>query len=159
MVFEMSGCAAKSSSAPGCSCVTDIRDKKCVDIDFNDANCADMAKCCVGVHNFGMHEKCAAAARKCRKLGSSWDPIAPMRPLNMEYIYTQTPGYATTGALVEKFGNLEDFLDARCILKNFACSLVIALVAKAVLSTEITIKQLLVLTFLISLIRCCVAKL
>lgn len=142
-----------------CDCVTDIRSKKCVDIDVDDASCADMAKCCVGAHNFGMHEKCQSAARKCRKLGSSWDPIAPMRPLNMEYIYTQTPGYATTGALVEKFGDFNEILDMKCILKNFACSLIIALIAKAVLSTEVTIKQLFILTFLISLIRCCIAKL
>lgn len=146
-----------------CGCATDFTHKNCVDIDFDDSRCTDVAKCCVGVHNFGKHEKCLNVARKCRKLGSSWDPIAPMRPLNFEYIYTQTPGYATTGSFVEHFGDfgsfLDELLDIHCIFKNFACSLIVALVAKGVLSSDITVKQILVLTFFISLIRCCITKL
>lgn len=146
-------------------CVTDHKRKQCVDIDFDDSHCECLAKSCVGVHNFGMHNKCTSAVRECRKLGNNWDPIAPLRPLNIDYLYTQGPGYATTGNFVEHFngGQLSDFLnelfDIGCVVKNFSCSLVIALVAKSVLGTKVTFTQLAFLTFVIALVKCCIAKL
>lgn len=148
----------------GC-CVADHKRKSCVDIDFDDSKCVDMAKCCVGIHNAGLHNKCMAKVRECRKLGNAWDPIGPMRPLPMEYIYTEKPGYATTGALVEGFdgGMISDLLnqlfDVNCVLKNALCSFIIALVAKAVLEQNVTMTRLLVLTLAISVVKCCAAKL
>lgn len=146
-------------------CVVDHKRKKCVDIGFDDSGCTDLAKCCVGVHNFGLHNKCTSAVRECRKLGNAWDPIAPLQPLPFDYMYTQSPGYATTGNFVEHFsgGPLVDFLnemfDLKCVVKNFSCSLVIALVAKSILGTKVTITQLVFLTFVIALVKCCLAKL
>lgn len=150
-------------SSEGC-CVIDHKRKKCVDIDYDDSHCANLAKCCVGIHNYGQHNKCLAKVRECRKLGNAWDPIGPMRPLPLEYIYTETPGYATTGALVEGFdgGMLNDLLDqifdVNCVMKNAVCSFVIALVAKAVFEQKITTTRLLVLTIAISIVKCCASK-
>lgn len=146
-------------------CVMDNKRKKCVDIDFDDSGCICQAKTCVGISNVGLHNKCTSATRKCRKLGNAWDPIAPLRPLPFDYLYTQSPGYATTGNFVEHFGNggIADFLnelfDLRCVLKNFSCSLIIALVAKSILQSDITIAKLMILTFSIALVRCCIARL
>ena len=117
------------------------------------------------MHNFGVHNKCTSAARACRKLGNAWDPIAPLQPLPFDYLYTQTPGYATTGNFVEHFNGgvigdfLTELLNVRCVLKNTACSLVIALVAKGVIGTKVTITQLAILTFTIALVKRCIAKL
>lgn len=146
-------------------CVVDHKRKKCVDIDFDDSHCVCQAKSCVGIHNFGMHNKCTSAVRECRKLGNAWDPIAPLRPLPFDYLYTQAPGYSTTGNFVEHFDGggavdfLNELLDFKCVVKNFACSLVIALVAKSVLGTKVSVTQLALLTFTISLVKCCIAKL
>jgi len=146
-------------------CVADHKRKKCVDIGFDDSHCENLAKCCVGIHNFGKHNKCLSAVRECRKLGNAWDPIAPLHPLPFDYLYTQAPGYATTGNFVENFngGGLTDFFnelfDVPCIVKNASCSLVIALVAKAIIGSKITVSQLVVLTLVIALVKCCIAKL
>jgi len=146
-------------------CVMDHQRKKCVDIDFDDSNCICQAKTCVGISNAGFHNKCLDATRKCRKLGNAWDPIAPLRPLAFDYLYTQAPGYATTGNFVEHFGNggIADFLnelfDINCIVKNFSCSLIIAIVAKSILGSDVTFVKLTFLTLAISLIRCCIGKL
>ena len=146
-------------------CVEDQRNKKCVDIGFDDSKCSDIAKCCVGIQNFGKHNKGLSAARKCRKLGNAWDPIAPLKPLPFDYLYTQAPGYATTGNFVEHFdggalGNLlTEIFDTRCVFKNASCSLVIALVAKGIIGSKVTIMQLVLLTFVIALVKCCIAKL
>lgn len=146
-------------------CLKDFRNKQCVDLDFDDSKCANLAKCCVNIHNFGLHNKCLSKVRECRKLGNSQDPIGPMRPLPFEYLYTQTPGYATTGTLVEGFGfdDIEDFLrnlfDFKCIAKNAVCSFVIALVAKAVFEQKVTLSRLLILTLAISVVKCCASKL
>lgn len=148
----------------GC-CVLDHKRKKCVDIDFDDSGCVNLAKCCVGIHDQGKHAKCTSKVRQCRKLGNSRDPIGPLRPLPMEYIYTETPGYATTGALVEGFdgGILQDLLeqlfDIDCVMKNALCSFVIALVAKAVFEQKVTMSRMVFLTIVISIVKCCAAKL
>ena len=145
-------------------CVIDHTRKKCVDLNRNDGHCADLAECCVGYHGSGAQGKCMSKLRECRRLGNSWDPIGPMRPLNANFIFTETPGYATNGVLVEGFGHselmmwLRELLDINCITKNALCSLVIALIAKAVLNQKVTIMQILVLTFLISVVKCCLAK-
>lgn len=147
-------------SGKGC-CVIDQKRKKCVDIGFDDSHCVDLAKCCVGIHNFGLHNKCLSKVRECRKLGNALDPIGPLKPLPMEYIYTETPGYSTTGSLVEGFdgGVLGDLFDINCIMKNAMCSFIIALVAKAVFEQNVTVTRLLVLTIVISVIKCCAARL
>lgn len=146
-------------------CIVDHRRKKCIDLDHDDTHCGKLAKCCVGIHNFGQHNKCLSAVRKCRQLGNAYDPIAPLKPLPVDYIYTQTPGYATTGDFVEHFDGgmitnlMNQILDVRCILKHTACSLIIAIVAKSILGTKVTFTRLATLTFLIALIKCCAAKL
>ena len=146
-------------------CVVDHKRKKCVDIGFDDSGCVCQAKSCVGISNVGLHNKCTSAARKCRKLGNAWDPIAPLHPLPFDYLYTQAPGYATTGNFVEHFngGGVADFLnelfDVGCVVKNFSCSLVIALVAKSIIGTKVSFSQLLFLTFTIALVKCCIARL
>jgi hypothetical protein len=142
-------------------CVVDHKRKKCVDIGFDDSHCTCLSKSCVGIHNFGLHNKCTSAVRKCRKLGNAWDPIAPLHPLPHDYLYTETPGYATTGNFIEHFdaGFLDELFDVQCVVKNSACSLVIALVAKAVLGTKVSVQQLVLLTLVISLVKCCIAKL
>lgn len=142
-------------------CAVDHTRKKCVDIGFDDSSCGCISETCVGVHNQGLHGKCTSAVRSCRKLGNSWDPIAPLHPLAGEYIYTQTPGYATTGNFVEHFdgGILDELFDVQCVVKNAACSLVIALVAKAILGTNVGVQQIVLLTLAISLVKCCLAKL
>lgn len=147
-------------------CVVDQKRKKCVDIDFDDSHCAEIAKCCVGIHNFGEHKRCMDRLRECRKLGNAWDPIAPLRPLPVEFLYTERPGYSTTGVLVENFNAasmLDQFFaalfDVECLVKNSVCSLVIALVAKAVLEQKISTTRLVVLTLAITLVKCCAAKL
>lgn len=146
-------------------CVTDNKNKQCVDIGFDDSHCADIAKCCVNIDNYGQHNKCLSAARKCRKLGNAFDPIGPLTPLPFDYLYTQAPGYATTGNFVEHFdgGALGDLLnelfDTKCVIKNASCSLIIALIAKAIIGTKVTIPQLVLLTLVIALVKCCIAKL
>ncbi len=142
-------------------CVVDQKRKKCVDIGFDDSACTDVSKCCVGISENGRHNKCLAKARECRKLGNAWDPIGPLKPLNFDYLYTQAPGYATTGSFVEHFdgGFLNQLFDVNCIAKNAACSFVIALIARVILGSQITIKKLIVLTILIAIIKCCMNKL
>lgn len=148
-----------------CYCVIDNRNKKCVDLSFDDSHCADIAKCCVGLHDAGEHNKCIGAVRKCRKLGNGFDPIAPLKPLPFDYLYTQAPGYATTGNYVEHFNGgaigdlLNQLFDTKCVIKNAACSLIVALVAKSILGTKVTLIRLITLTLVIALVKCCVAKL
>ena len=141
-------------------CTVDHKRKKCVDVGRDDSGCVDLAKCCVGIHNIGKHNKCLSKVRECRKLGNAWDPIGPLKPMPFEYIYTDTPGYSTTGSLVEGFDGsmFDDLVDIDCIAKNFACSLIIALAAKAVFGKGVTISQILILTLVISIIKCCAAK-
>lgn len=92
---------------------------QCVNIDYDDSHCAGMNQCCVGVHDFGLHGKCTSNVRYCRKLGNAWSPPRPLRPLPGEYLYTDAPGYATTGHFVENFGDwTPKFLDMECIMKN-----------------------------------------
>jgi hypothetical protein len=82
-----------------------------------DPTCADMNKCCVGVHDFGPHQMCTKAVRNCRKLGNAWDAPRPLQPLPGEYLYTEKPGYTTTGQLLEGFGNLGG-LSIDCLVRN-----------------------------------------
>ena len=92
-------------------CVVDHNRKKCVDIGFDDSGCSKLANCCVGLHGSGAQNKCLSRLRECRKLGNAWDPIGPMKPLPMDFIYNELPGYTTTGSLVEGFhGGMLDFI-------------------------------------------------
>jgi len=79
-------------------------DGKCTLLEFNDSQCDGICKGCVGIADFGLHNKCTSACRKCRNFGTTWEPRRPMKPLNYTDLYTDYPGYSTTGNLVEHFG-------------------------------------------------------
>ena len=95
---------------------------KCEPLTYDDSKCAQVCKGCVGMSDFGESNKCVSACRKCRNFGTTWDPRRPMKPLDYHDIYTDLPGYTTTGDYVEHFGMMND-----TPMKTF---LIIALVLK-----------------------------
>ena len=93
-----------SSTGPLLQLNDTCREGNCQSLDYDDSSCDGICKCCVGIHDAGDHNKCISACRKCRNFGSTWDPRRAMRPLDYTDIYTDLPGYATTGEFVEHFG-------------------------------------------------------
>ena len=137
----------------GC-CVLDRRRKDCVNLSKNDAHCGKLAKCCVGISSAGLQRRCLNAVRKCRGLGNNWDPIAPLRPLDVDFIYNETPGYTTQGKLVlENFGGFGG-LNLKCIIKNGLCGLVVAYVINLVSKGSLKQSEIIALAITSALIKC-----
>jgi hypothetical protein len=84
---------------------------KCEPLTYDDSKCASVCKCCVGMSDYGESNKCISACRKCRNFGNTWQPRRPMRALNYTDMYTDRPGYATTGDYVEHFGVSDNILN------------------------------------------------
>jgi len=140
----------------GC-CTLDQRRKSCVDISKNDGHCGDIAKCCVGIHHAGDQRRCLNAVRNCRGLGNNWDPIASLKPLDMEFIYNETPGYSTTGKLVlEGFGG---GLNLQCIVKHAMYGLLFAFAIQYVSKNKMNTNQLVALTVVSAVVQCFLIKL
>lgn len=127
---------------------------KCDLLEYDDAHCAELAKCCVGIHDFGDHNKCLSAVRKCRNFGTTWEPRRPMKPLDYSDIQTDLPGYATTGNLVEGFSVGGSLPDLQCIVTNFIAGLIVCFVANHFLKIGWNNKSCMTAAALYTLLRC-----
>ena len=107
-------------------CAIDQSDKNCVDLAYDDSHCAKLYKCCGGIHDAGLQAKCLSRVRECRKLGNAWDAIRPLKPMDVNVMFTDRPGYTTQGVL-EKFNGSFNGLTVKCILSSAAFALIIGL--------------------------------
>ena len=141
----------------GC-CTLDHRRQGCVDLSKDDSHCANIAKCCVGVHHAGDQKKCLNAVRDCRGLGNNWDPIGPLKALDVDFIYNDLPGYSTQGKLVlEHFGM--GGLSLKCILNNSMCGLVIAFLIQYFTKNSLSNMEVVALAVTSALIKCMLERL
>lgn len=148
-----------SSPGPGC-CVIDQSDRSCVDLSHDDSGCAKLHKCCGGIHDSGLQRQCNDRVRECRKLGNAWDPIRPLRPMDVQTMYTDAPGYSTQGQLVlENFGGSFRGLSLECILKSSIFGLIIGVILKCVLKTDISMERIVCISIAASVLRCMSAAL
>lgn len=136
-------------------------EQKCDLLTYDDSRCKDIAKCCVGVHDQGDHAKCTSATRACQNFGTTWEPRRPMKPLNFEYIYNDTPGYATTGAFVlENFGGagvgdkLGRMLNPKCLIKNLMYALAVTAVLYCFTDRKMNLKEMGIIALVSSLAKC-----
>ena len=130
-------------------------------LEYDDSHCTNIAKCCVGISDQGDHAKCTQAARKCRNFGNIWEPRRPMKPLPFEYIYNDTPGYATTGKFVrEDFSGgdiktlFEKMFNLQCLIKNIIYSLIISTLIFCIMDKPLVPSQIATLSIVSSMARC-----
>lgn len=126
---------------------------KCDLLDYDDSKCTDIAKCCVGIADFGDHNKCLSAARKCRNFGTTWDPRRPMKPLPYTDIQTDLPGYATTGDFIEGFagGSLPDL---HCMVTSFISYFIVCYLASHLLNLGWDNKMCMYIAAIATVLRC-----
>lgn len=126
--------------------------KPCTDLSYDDSHCAGLNQCCVGVHDFGAHKRCTSAVRKCRKLGNQWDAARRLTPLAGEYLYTDAPGYTTTGHLKEGF--IGDLLNLQCMTNNAVFALLMIVFLFMYKGHTLDMQEILVLTAVTTFIKC-----
>jgi hypothetical protein len=131
-----------------------MSNRECIDISYDDAHCTKLAECCAGINDPGLQRQCLWKVRKCRKMGNAWDAAAPLRPLDTRYLYTDAPGYTTQGQLVLKEGFGFGGLTVDCVVKGMACGLLVALLIKYLLKTDISIERIIGVSILGGLIQC-----
>jgi hypothetical protein len=127
---------------------------KCELLEYDDSKCKDVCKCCVGIHDFGDHAKCTSACRKCRNFGTTWDPRRPMKPLDYSTIYTDAPGYATTGEFVAEHFVSGEIFDWNCLFKTFAVSAALIYVAGRITKRKLNVQAILALSALAAFMKC-----
>lgn len=132
---------------------------QCIDIAYDDAHCAPGNKCCVGVHDHGLQRQCLNQVRACRKLGNVWDPPRPLHPLPGEYLYTAAPGYATTGAYVEHFGNWGAMFNTECILKNALFGFLFTVFLFVYSGRDLDVQEIAGISIVASVLKCVLATL
>lgn len=134
---------------------------ECNLLEYDDSKCAGICKCCVGIHDFGDHNKCTSACRKCRNFGSTWEPRRPMKPLDYSTIYNDLPGYATTGEFVtEHFGNFGgNGLNLNCMIRTFIMSAVLIYITTQITKKNMDTKTLMSLAGLAVLVKCLLPEL
>ncbi len=137
-------------------CAIDQSDRKCVDLSYDDSQCAKLYECCGGMHDAGLQAKCLSRVRECRKLGNAWDAIRPLKPMNATTMFTEKPGYTTQGELMERFAGSFNGLSLGCIFRTTVFFAVIGIIFKIILKTEATYQRIFLLSFLAGLIRCMV---
>ncbi len=135
-------------------CTNGSNEQLCELLEYDDSKCTSIAKCCVGVHNQGDHARCTSAARKCQNFGTTWDPRRPMKPLNFEYIYNETPGYATTGKFVENFSGDFKIFDFNCILKNLIIAIILTSLLFCVMGKQLVPHEIALISLVTSMARC-----
>lgn len=135
-------------------CPIDQSDNACYDISRDTSKCAKLAECCVGIHDSGLQRQCLERVRECQQLGNAFDPIAPLKPLDAKFMFTDRPGYTTQGDLVlERFGSFAG-LSFECILKGMFCGLLVALLIKYLLKTDLSWSRIIGVSLLASVIQC-----
>ena len=139
-------------------CAIDQSDKYCVDLNYDDSGCNKLYECCGGIHDSGLQAKCLSRVRECRKLGNSWDAIRPLKPMDVNIMYTDRPGYTTQGVL-EKFSGSFNGLTLNCVLTSALFALLIGVLVRFFLKTEISTEKIVCIAIVASLIRCMVAAL
>lgn len=135
--------------------------KLCDLLEYDDSKCANIGKCCVGISDQGDHSRCTSAMRGCQNFGNVWQPRRPMKPLNFEYIYNETPGYATTGKFVrEGFGNgdINDFFakmfNLQCLMKNIIYAVIMTTLLFCIMNKPIVAHEIALLSIVASMARC-----
>ena len=133
-------------------------EKLCTVLDYDDSACANIGKCCVGIENQGDHARCTSAMRGCQKFGSVWEPRRPMKPLNFEYIYNETPGYATTGKFVREGFDGGDFVskifNMDCLIKNILYAAIVTTLIYCMMGKPLAINEIALLSIVTSMARC-----
>lgn len=137
--------------------------KGCVDLSYDDSGCAKLNQCCVGIHNFGDHQKCTSTVRRCRKLGNGWDAPRSLTPLPGEYFYTDAPGYTTTGQFIENFdgaiGKLTSLFNLQCILKNVAFGVILTMFLFTYSGRELNYREIFMISAVASVVKCVLGEL
>jgi hypothetical protein len=124
-------------------------------LEYDDSKCKDICKCCVGISDYGDHNKCTSACRKCRNFGTTWEPRRPMKPLCYSTIQTDLPGYATTGEFVkENFVGGGNLLGTGCIIKTFLITCILLYLATTITGKKMDTNKLLMLAGLAVLGKC-----
>jgi hypothetical protein len=130
-----------------------IDQSKCTQVPRNDsAECAKLAECTIGIHDHGLQRQALERVRECRQMGNAWDPIGPLTPLNVKYLYTDAPGYTTQGEVVEGFGF--GTLSIECVVRTGFYAMLIALLIKYLLKKDISFERILVISAVAGLISC-----
>ena len=131
---------------------------ECINIDYDDSQCANVCKCCVGISDQGDQAKCRSACRKCRNFGTVWEPRRPMRPLPIDYMYNDAPGYATNGAFLKEgfmdTSKLGKLFDIQCIAKNAIYGAVLTVVLYYVTKRKMDFNEVLSVSLVAALVKC-----
>jgi hypothetical protein len=75
----------------------------------------------------------------------------------MEYLYTETPGYATTGNfVVERFGdmNIDKMLNPRCLIKNLLYAMAVTAVLYCFTDKKMNMREIALIALVSSLAKC-----
>lgn len=139
-------------------CAIDQSDKNCVDLAYDDSGCKKLYECCGGIHDAGLQAKCLSRVRECRKLGNAWDAIRPLKPMDVNTMFTDRPGYTTQGIL-ETFSGSFNGLTLGCVLSSTAFAFIIGVLVKFFLKTEISTEKIICIAVVASLIRCMISVL
>lgn len=133
---------------------------ECINIDYDDSHCTDICKCCVGISDQGDQAKCRSACRKCRNFGTTWEPRRQMKPLPFEYMYNDSPGYATTGAFVREgfmdmdMSKISNLFNVTCIVKNAIYGLLLTMVFYYVTKRKMVVNEIAIVSLVAALLKC-----
>lgn len=148
-----------SSDGLNC-CPIDQSDRECVDLSYDDSHCGKLHQCCGGIHDAGLQRQCNQRVRECRKLGNAWDAARPLRPMDVATLYTDVPGYSTQGQLVtENFSGSLGGLRWQCVLRSAVMGILLGLIIKSVVKTDISMERIVCISVAASLLRCMSAAL